>query len=82
MRIMKNRKKPKKKSLNILNYIIIITVCTLRLVIFYLLNLKNKIHVIFLTLCPQKLDFSKEQLNYVVQLLDVDHMIVVLIMPL
>ena len=45
-----------KKSLNILNYTIILNECTLPLVIFLLHNLKNKIHIIPLTLCTQKLD--------------------------
>ena len=58
MLIMKHLKKLKKKSLNILNYTIILNECTLPLVIFLLPNLKNKIHIITLTLCPQKLDIS------------------------
>lgn len=57
---MDTKMKYQKKSLNILNYTIILNECTLPLVIFLLPNLKNKIHIIPLTLCPQKIDISKK----------------------
>ena len=48
-----------KKSLNILNYTIILNGCTLHSTTFLLSNLKKIISIILLTLCPQNLEMTK-----------------------